>query len=150
DPLHEPPATLPHPSLHETPPLLTPAQQYEFLELLTKGASIFGACEEIGCTQLQYTLTRDHDANFADMLKAIRETQGENVAARLYQTALQGNVTAQQFWLRHQPPAEWREAPTRPEGSDLSDEDLLDRCREAGLDLPPRFAARLGTPGLPQ
>ncbi len=150
--------TVPHPmlwneSLETTPQLLKPAlltsdQQAEFLELLTKGASPFGACEKLECSQLQLALTLAQDAQFAEKLKAIKEIQGQNVVAMLYQAALKGNVTAQQFWLRHQPPADWRLAASPLEGQDLSDADLFDRCREAGLDFPPELTARLATPDL--
>jgi hypothetical protein len=95
--------------------------------------------------------TRDADANFARALQELFDTLSLNILAALYQAAMKGNVTAQQFWLRQRPPAVWARNETSPahEWEALSDAELCDYAQDHGVELPADVVAQLRPPREP-
>ncbi len=127
--------------------LLSPEQQDRILEWLTKGAGPVAACQQLGLSVDQFWETLSHDARFAGALQRLFDTLSQNVLAALYQSAMKGRISAQQFWLRQRPAVAWTTASEHNDDLDpllrLNDDELVDECRAAGVDLPPEVAARM-------
>lgn len=123
-------------------------QQNQVLEWMLKGAGPGQACLQLGVTVDQFWDTLQDDPAFAAALQKLFDTLSQNVLAALYQSAMKGNASAQQFWLKQRPATHWTTVvPDADEDashslSRLSDDQLVDECRAAGLDLPADFAAR--------
>lgn len=131
------------------PPLLDPEQQHALWSYLLKGASPIAVCRELGVSPDHFWSTLQHDPQFAAALQRLFDSLSHNVLTALYQAAMKGNVTAQQFWLRQRPLAAWSAAPDAAANDDLehmSDADLIELARAAGIDLPPEAAARRPPP----
>jgi hypothetical protein len=126
-------------------PLLTSRQQALCLELMLQGASAPMACAAMRVSITSFQRTVDADADFA---LRVQQTQGglsQNVAARLYRTAMEGNVSAQRYYLQLRPPPEWQD--TSGPGMDLEElepHELADEYRAAGLDIPAELQALAG------
>lgn len=126
-------------------PLLTAGQQDTCLRLMLLGASPPMACASLKVSITSFQRTVDEDAVFA---ARVRQTQGglsQNVAARLYRTAMEGNVSAQRCYLQMRPPPEWTEAgPQDANLEELEPHELADEYRAAGLDVPSELEALAG------
>lgn len=120
-------------------PLLNREQQQLYLNLIARGASPAGACQQLGLPPMSLVLTAEQDAAFAALLKRVKELLSQNVAAALYRAAMEGNVSAQTFYLKNLPPPEWPTddaLDTPPDSLDALDDDaLLDRFREEATRL---------------
>ncbi len=119
------------------------------LNLLIRGASPALACAQLGLS-LDDFHTWLADESFRQQLEQSQQTLSRNVAAALYRSAMEGSVSAQTFYLKHLPPPEWpltepAETPDNPLHQ-LSDDELLERCRAHGIDLP----APTVEPGCPE
>lgn len=116
---------------------------------MLKGASPAAICGELGWPVDRFWHTLATDESFATALQQLFDTLSQNVLTTLYQTAMKGNVAAQQFWLRHRPVAGWMQgtgADSIPNSYEqLNDDQLVDACRQAALNLPAEMAARLAT-----
>lgn len=126
-------------------------RQREFLELLMQGASPQVACRKLKLPIASFWQTLEHNADFAAELQKVWDALSFNVVAALYQAAIKGNSTAQQFWLKHRPPPRWSQV---PDGSILADDletlshdELLDRARTEAPDFAAEIAARVATTG---
>jgi hypothetical protein len=136
-----PPGPLP-PSPH--PPTLSSNDQQSLLALLAKGASPAAACQHLRLPVTTYNHTIDTDDTFRRQLDHIQTLLSQNVAASLYRTAMEGNVTAMTFWLKASPPPGWSDSQLQvlqPATFDetlnqLSDADLAQLARAMGVDLP--------------
>ncbi len=131
---------------------LSPADQQLVLEWMLKGAGPGQACLQLGVTVEQFWDTLQDEPAFAAALQKLFDTLSQNVLAALYQSAMKGNASAQQFWLKQRPATHWTTV-VPDDGEDaanplsrLSDDQLVDECRAAGLDLPADLAARTATP----
>jgi hypothetical protein len=80
---------------------LTRTEQRAFEKLVALGASTAGACTKIGIRLDAVWLTVATDERFRQRLEKVKESLDENVKAALYRSAMEGNVSAQTFWLRH-------------------------------------------------
>jgi hypothetical protein len=77
-----------------------------------------------------------------------------NVMAVLYRTAMEGNVSAQQAWLKLFPPPTFSEPAAEPPMTfdellgDLSDDELVELARAVGVSLPHEVEANLDAENL--
>lgn len=131
---------------HAALPRLTITQQAAVLDLLRRGAGPVAVCERLGVGIDQFWETLQHDTGFSQAFQQNFDTLSLNVLASLYQTAIKGSTTAQQYFLRLRPPPHFLTADEEPSATSplkhLSDDELVDECRAAGLDLPADIAAR--------
>jgi hypothetical protein len=129
---------------------LCPEARRVVLELMQRGASPAGACQQVGLTVDAFWTTLEREPTFAEALERVFDSLSHNVLAALYQNAMKGHVTAQQFWLRNRP-ATLFQADHADDSSELTarltDDQLVDECRAAGVALPARVAARHAATG---
>ncbi|MCA9072329.1 MAG: hypothetical protein KDA84_25565 [Planctomycetaceae bacterium] len=134
---------------------LNRTQQSAVLELLYRGASPAGACGQVGVSVEAFLKTATDDEEFR---ARVRETTGVlsgNVMAVLYRTAMEGNVSAQQAWLKLFPPPSFAEpiAETEPMTfdellGDLTDAELVELAQAVGIDLPHEAETNLASENL--
>lgn len=125
--------------------ILSSEQQLLVLQLLLRGASPSGACQQIGIPGIAFARTLQVDARFRIHVEEATVTQSYNVSAALYRAAMEGNVSAQVHWLKNCPPPGWQDdsrAAAQPITFDqffdeLSDDELIQLARAMGVDLPP-------------
>lgn len=126
-------------------------RQQEFLELMMQGASPQVACRKLKLPMAAFWQTLEHDAGFAAELQNVWDSLSFNVVAALYQAAIKGNGTAQQFWLKHRPPPRWSQLPAGSILGDnldtLTNDELLDRARQEAPDFAAEIAARTAKAG---
>lgn len=126
-----------------------PTQRELLLGLLLRGASPAAACAQLGLSADDFHLWLADDF-FREQLERSQHLLSRNVAAALYRSAMEGSVSAQTFYLKHLPPPEWPSTADTPVPADnldtLPDDELLDRCRSLGLDLPPSPVGGDGPP----
>lgn len=133
---------------------LTRAQQTAILDLLSRGASPAGACGQVGVPVETFLKTVESDGVFRAKVRDIAGVLSGNVMAVLYRTAMEGNVSAQQAWLKLFPPPSLAE-PVADEPmtfdellGDLSDEELVELAHAVGVELPLEVEANLDAEGL--
>ena len=126
---------------------LTADEQTSLLALLLRGASPAAACPQLGVTLGTFQRTWLEDEVFRARVSEVRDVLSQNVAAALYRSAMEGNVSAQTLWLKIWPPRGWSngndEGPQATEPtffSDLSDDELVELARAMGVDIPPEIA----------
>jgi hypothetical protein len=93
------------------------------------------------CVATIYNWKLEHP-EFLEAIKDGKENADAKVAKSLYQTAIDGNTTAQIFWLKNRRSKEWRDKQEinlqSEDGSmspaEISDDDLSARLRELGID----------------
>ena len=88
---------------------LTNQQQQSLCDLLIRGASPYSACQQLHLSYEAFLQEKNANPTFAAQLAQVQQTLSENITARLYQEALKGNLTAIQFWLKNNPPAQWQQ-----------------------------------------
>jgi hypothetical protein len=140
---------------NESGALLTPPQQSAILELLYRGASPAGASGQVGVSVDSFLRTVNDDSQFRAKVREIAGVLSGNVQAVLYRTAMEGNVSAQQAWLKLFPPPSFSEpaADTEPMTfdallGDLTDAELCELARAVGVDLPIEVEANLDAQNL--
>ncbi|MEW4490701.1 hypothetical protein AB1L42_21640 [Thalassoglobus sp. JC818] len=123
--------------------LLTKDQQFAYITLLSKGGSPAAACSQIGIALADVIWTCEHDAQFGLMLERIQELLSQNVAAALYRSAMEGSVTAQQYYLKNRPPPNWAayaaESPSTSE-TEMTDDEFLEYFRTEATALLDRIS----------
>lgn len=126
-------------------PLLDAWQQDELLKRVTYGSSPLAACHLLGVSITSFLKTSETDESFAGRLREAQHALSQNVAARLYRTAMDGNVSAQKCYLEFRPPPEWT-APlvTSPADEELDPHELAEEYRAAGIAVPPELEALTG------
>ena len=133
---------------------LTFAQQSAILDLLYRGASPQGACGQVGVSVEAFLATASDDAGFRAKVRDIAGVLSGNVMAVLYRTAMEGNVAAQQAWLKLFPPPSFAEAtPEDPMTfdellGDLSDDELVELAQAVGIDVEDQTEANLAAEGV--
>ena len=129
---------------------LNQTDQDSLLELLSRGASPAGACKQLGLSIADFFHTTQRDREFRRRAETVHHLLGQNVSSALYKAAMEGNVTAQTFWLRHSPPPGWTGENAKMTTDDLdrlTDDELIELARAHGVDLPPEIATEAGTIG---
>ena len=120
-----------------SPALLSEERQFGYITLLSKGASPAGACAQLDILLANVIWTIEHDQHFAAMVEQVQELLSQNVAAALYRSAMEGSSSAQQFYLKNRPPAQWS-PPVESEDPALNDmnyDELIDRFQTETLAL---------------
>lgn len=117
------------------------AEQCEqLIALLLKGASVRAACKEMGVPVWAAQRAIESDVELAERIRQVNGLRSQDVAAALYQSAMKGSVTAQTFWLKSSPPAEWQGDAGPPMLDEmcngLTDEELEQLERSMETDLP--------------
>ncbi len=129
-------------------------QQSAVLDLLYRGASPAAACAQVGVSVEAFLHTVNEEAGFRTRVREITGVLSGNVMAVLYRTAMEGNVSAQQAWLKLFPPPTFAEpAETEPATfdellGDLTDAELVELARAVGVDLPHEVEANLDVESL--
>lgn len=123
-------------------------KQKEFIDWMMQGASPQVACKKLKVPIAAFWKTLDHDDDFAAEIQQVWDALSFNVVAALYQAAIKGNGTAQQFWLKHRPPPRWANAENSlfDDLEGLSHDELLERARAEAPDLAAEIAARVAAP----
>lgn len=107
--------------------------------MLLKGASPIIACQQCDCSFESYMRTLEEDEKFRERSFQIQQALVQNVAARLYQEAMKGSVSAMTFWLKHFGPNATtpldETTPFAPEIESLTDEELHRLCRLYQLEV---------------
>ncbi|MCH7688327.1 MAG: hypothetical protein IH899_16875 [Planctomycetes bacterium] len=132
---------------------LTSELEQSFLELLSRGASPAAACRELGLSvsMIQQALVKDEE--FRALWEEVNVTLSQNIQAALYRSAMEGNVSAQTYWLKSNPPPGWSPDSMEPLESideffdELSDDELLDLARAMEINLPPEIEAKIAQAG---
>jgi len=140
---------------------LNEAEQAEYLSLLGRGASPAVACRQLLVELDELAITLEEFPRFAARVRRVTELLSQNVAAALYRSALEGNVTAQSCYLRHVTPPEWLNAAHADDSlaklqlelSSLADEELelrqqqlVDQCSATTTAVPDATASRVDPP----
>lgn len=108
----------------------------------------------MGVSVEAFLQTVSGDAGFRAKVRELTNVLSGNVMAVLYRTAMEGNVAAQQAWLKLFPPPSFAEpAATEPVTfdellGDLSDAELVELARAVGVDLPHEIEADLDAESL--
>jgi hypothetical protein len=105
----------------DTQTIFTPEQCEAVLALLQKGASPALVCQELGLSTDAFWNTIHADAGFQAAVQQVFDTLSHNVVTALYQAAIKGNVTAQQFWLRQHPASLFNPVESTDASDDLSE-----------------------------
>ena len=111
-----------------------------FLSKLAGGLSPPIICRKFCIDPNDVTRTYHEDREFREKMNRVNDELGENVVAALYQSAMNGSVTAQTFWLKNHPPPGWvkdlakNPPPELMELMELGDEALIERSRAMELD----------------
>ena len=131
--------------------VLAAEQCEELVALLLKGASVRAACKEMGVPVWAAQQAIERDIELAQRVRQVNGLRSQDVAAALYQAAMKGSVTAQTFWLKNSPPAEWQGETDPPMLGDicdeLTDEELQQLERSMATDLPAQGEAGADTAG---
>lgn len=128
--------------------LLTSTEREAVLALLFEGWGKGRACHKLGFSHHSLLRTAEEVPEFAAQVMQACEHRNEAVEMALFKAALEGKVTAQKFWLERQDQQQpaGKNAHVLSEEDDLStlsDEELIERARAVGIDLPPQIAQRL-------
>jgi hypothetical protein len=119
--------------------------QQEFLWWISRGASPAMVCQQLGFSLTSFVKTMKENACFAERAEQAESGLSQNVAARLYRIAMEGNVAAQRYYLELNPPPEWRQRPLAgAELKELEPDELADEYRSAGLDVPTELQTLVG------
>lgn len=115
---------------------LKPAQQNELIELLQRGASPAGACQQIGIDVSVFAETLQSDVQFRERITNIKSTLTQNVETALYQAAMKGNVSAQKYWLELYPPANRQHNPEKLTRLDkMTFDEILKLSQQLGIEI---------------
>jgi hypothetical protein len=126
-------------------PLLDAWQQEEVVKRVTYGLSPLAACHQLGVSITSFHKTSAADETFAERLQSAQHALSQNVAARLYRTAMDGNVSAQKCYLEFRPPPEWASASSaHSEDEELDPHELAEGYRAAGMAVPSELEALAG------
>ena len=93
------------------------------------------------------------DKEFRARWEEVNVTLSQNIQAALYRSAMEGNVSAQTYWLKSNPPPGWSPDSMEPLESideffdELSDDELLDLARAMEINLPPEIEAKIAQAG---
>lgn len=114
-----------------------------YVQMLLRGASPAGACQQLKLDLFVVLEAIAEDEPFRELVEKVTDVLSQNVAARLYQEAMKGNVSAMTQWLKSRPPPEWQcgEREELKLGWDgMSDEELLEWARAEEIAIPVELA----------
>jgi hypothetical protein len=134
--------------------LMTYEEREAYLEMLSRGASPLGICREMELSPGTVARTLVEGKGFREQCEQMGRFLDQNVETAVYLAAMKGNVSAQTLWLRHRPAPGWGPGPAvegtaTGDGTDLwerlTDEELVERARAAGLAIPIEIEGRTGS-----
>lgn len=97
----------------------TPEKQKEYLKLLVDGGRRHASAYKIGVTPALIVAVRKRDQEFAKAMDLAERVANEHIESAMYQSAINGNVTAQQVWLYNRMPDKWKDARNRDGGQEV-------------------------------
>lgn len=124
--------------------VFTPEQQDAFLTWYLQGASPPVACRQLGVGITVFLRTAAEVPEFHERIRQAGCILRQNVAARLYRTAMEGDVSAQKSYLQLSPDAAWQDEGAAADDDPLeglTPHELAEQYRAAGLDVPPELEA---------
>ena len=80
-----------------------------FTESIRQGSSIVKACQDAGISRSAYYQWLEIDGNFRMAVSWAMKSRVHLVADALFKACLEGDVTAQKFFLTNRSPEEWKE-----------------------------------------
>jgi hypothetical protein len=102
------------------------------------------ACQEMGVALAGFLRTVAEDRGFHERIRQAGCVLSQNVAARLYRAAMEGDVSAQKSYLQMNPPPEWRDEGAADDAAlleGMTPHELAEQYRAAGLAVPPELEA---------
>ena len=79
------------------------------LESLSKGTSFVKACKAADINQATFWRWRRQSKKLNQQVLQVLDSRTQTVEDALYKAAVEGNVTAQIFWLKNRAPDRWRD-----------------------------------------
>lgn len=119
------------------------------LKALKKGNPIYRACQMAGMDVITLWRWRKAIPKLDERIKQFYDSRIALVEDALYKAALEGNITAQIFFLKNRSPDRWRDndfsfAPaTHYHLTKMNDDDKIKEAAKRGLRLPDEIARRL-------
>lgn len=109
----------------------------EIADWVRNGATEREIAERLGIAMSSFCEYKRGFSEFSELLKKTRDAVDGEVENALLQSALNGNTTAQIFWLKNRRPKKWRDKPAEDADEtdttgfvfkveDYSDEDVSD------------------------
>ena len=124
----------------------------KYVALLEDGISPAAACQALGAMREEIRAALEVEPAIRTRVDRVHDVLSENVLAKLYQQAMEGNVAAMSCWLKVHPPPGWGHAGEQAAGpvtfdeilEGLGDDELRELEGAVGgfvLDQDPRTAA---------
>lgn len=88
----------------------------EIADWLRNGASEKEIADRLGIAYSTFREYKNDFSAFSAVLQKTREQVDGDVENALLKNAMEGNITAQIFWLKNRRPAKWRDKPTEELG----------------------------------
>lgn len=85
------------------------ARREIFLDLLRKGVRRTQACKKAGISRPTFNKCMNNNKKFAAEVAQAETDANELVEQAMFNSALKGNVTAQQVWLYNRDPEHWQD-----------------------------------------
>lgn len=90
-------------------------KRQKYLEQIQQGVGRYAAAAAAGTSPRTIERHLEASKTFRDQVSQAELTINETVENALYQSAISGNVVAQQVWLYNRQPERWRDARSRVE-----------------------------------
>lgn len=106
------------------------------MHLLGRGAPPALIAQQLHLSVLQIADALRSNTDFAERWRATQDLLSQNVVSALYRAAMDGNVSAQTFYLKSRPPPDWQTAahPLSQSPDEMMNDDFLAQFqREAPL-----------------
>lgn len=87
-------------------------------------------CENMGISKDTFYKWKRENSDFADLLKANKDYADTQVENALYKAAIEGNTTAQIFWLKNRRRDNWRDKQDVEVSGDISIVDVMRKADE--------------------
>ena len=87
----------------------TPSRLKAVIRSIRKGSSINAACLAAGIDVVSFWRWRKKDPKLDHLVKTTYDSRIQIVEDALYKAALEGNITAQIFFLKNRQPNRWRD-----------------------------------------
>jgi hypothetical protein len=87
-------------------------------------------CENMGISKDTFYKWKRENSDFADLLKENKDYADTQVENALYKAAMEGNTTAQIFWLKNRRRDNWRDKQDVEVSGDISIVDVMRKADE--------------------
>ena len=82
--------------------------QAQVLDVLLRGGSVSVAAGQAEVSIHEVYGWLENDDEFAKQYRNVQRAWDQNVIAKLYQEAMQGNVSAMSLWVKERQPVDWK------------------------------------------